>query len=87
MQVLNNRIYGRQQPFTNVGLYVWNQAQGPCAGHVVRGNAVSWKNSKGADNPAWNAGNCGEVSGWQDNQWNAPMIELQAVEKAFGGKP
>jgi hypothetical protein len=75
IQILSNKIFGRQQPFTNVGLYVWNQYSPPCNSHVVSGNKVRWFNSSGAENPAWDSGNCGPVEGWDTNDWHANIDE------------
>lgn len=73
IQIVGNKIFGRKQPFTNVGIFVWNQYSPACHGHTVRGNQVCWQNRDGANNPAWNAGNCGEIVGWEDNDWNAML--------------
>ncbi len=73
IQLLDNTVYGRQQPFTNVGLYVWEQYGTDCHSHVVRGNRVRWTNREGRPNHAWNGGNCGPVAGWNENTWNAEI--------------
>lgn len=72
-KILDNTIYGAQRPSSNVGLYVWNQSSGPCSGQEVSRNKVWWKNASGSMNSAWNAGNCGTVSGWSTNTFNAPL--------------
>jgi len=73
LKILNNKIYAKQNTFTNVGISVWNQytRTSGCAMIVVRGNEVNWTNARGEPNPAWNNGNCGTVVGWDDNNWNA----------------
>lgn len=70
MEISSNRIKGTQQPFTNVGVYVWNQYEGKCSVINVRSNLVNWRNSKGDSNPRWSAGNCGTITGWEDNAWD-----------------
>jgi NPCBM/NEW2 domain/Bacterial Ig domain len=75
IQVLQNRVYARQQSFTNVGIYVWNQYGAACFGHTVQGNSVNWTNSSGQKNPAWNAGNCGTVTSMDSNNWNATLTD------------
>lgn len=72
-RILDNTIYGEHRALSNVGLYVWNQSSTACSGHEVAGNRVWWRNATGASNPAWNAGNCGSVSGWSANDWNANL--------------
>ena len=73
IQVLNNKVYSAQQSFSNVGLYIWNQYNTSCSLNAISGNQVSWKNSAGSENDGWNAGNCGAVSGWGTNSFNAPI--------------
>lgn len=63
IKALNNWIYGQQQPFTNVGMYVWNQSGGACSNITVHGNHIDYENSDGYQNPYWNAENCGTVVG------------------------
>ncbi len=70
-KILGNTIYGEQRLRSNVGLYVWNQSSSPCSGQEVTGNRVYWRNAAGSANPAWNAGNCGTVTGWSANNWSA----------------
>lgn len=76
IQIISNRVYGKQQAFTNVGLYVWNQYTPPCNSHTVSGNQVRWFNSSGVENPCWNGSNCGSIAGWDDNDWHANLDEM-----------
>ena len=71
--IIDNVVYGEQRPASNVGIYVWNQSDDACSGHEVRGNRVRWYRADGETNPGWNPGNCGDVAGWDDNDWNAPL--------------
>jgi hypothetical protein len=81
IQALNNLIYARQQPFTSVGLYVWNwySSYDPnCYAHTVKGNIVNWTDKKGLKNPNWDGGNCGPIADWNNNTWDSnigPSIE------------
>ena len=71
--ILDNVVYGEARPASNVGVYVWNQSDDPCSGHEVRGNRIHWDRADGAPNPGWNPGNCGEVDGWDANDWDAVL--------------
>jgi hypothetical protein len=80
MQILNNLVYGGQQPWTNVGIAVWNwnNYDPNCYSHTVQGNSVNWTNKAGFKNPNWDGGNCGPIAGWDDNNWDSnigPEIE------------
>jgi hypothetical protein len=67
IQILDNKVFGKKQPFTNVGIYVWNQSKAPSKAHTEKGNMVKWLNKSGIENPCWDAKNCGTVTGWDDN--------------------
>ena len=75
MEIINNKIYSKQQPFTNVGLYIWAQAGATCSLNTISGNQVNWKMASGEVNNSWNNGNCGPVNGWPDNIMNANIDE------------
>jgi hypothetical protein len=83
-QALNNLIYARKQPFTNVGLYVWNgnNHDPNCYSNTVQGNSVNWTNKAGSKNPNWDGDNCGPIAGWDDNTWYSnigPEIEYLTI--------
>jgi len=75
IQIINNKIFGRQRPFSNVGLYIWNQYKSNCSMNIISGNQVKWINAAGKENDKWNAGNCGAVTGWDTNIENANINE------------
>jgi hypothetical protein len=75
ISVINNKIYAKQQPFTNVGLYIWAQANAACSFNVIRDNQVNWNRKDGTKNHAWNQGNCGKVEGWETNKMGADLDE------------
>ena len=74
MTVADNTVFGRQQPFTNVGVYVWNQYRPECFAITVEGNSVQWANRTGQQNAYWNAGNCGPVME-RKNDFSARLSE------------
>jgi hypothetical protein len=69
--VTNNKIYSKQQTFTNVGLYIWKQSAVGCAVNTIANNEVNWTNAAGEQNNSWNNGNCGTVAGWDTNHLGA----------------
>lgn len=58
ISLINNKIYAKQQPFTNNPLYVWAQQGASCSNITVKGNRVNWTDKNGTKNNGWNAGNC-----------------------------
>ena len=62
ISLINNKIYAKQQPFTNNPLYVWAQAGASCSNINVKGNRVNWTDKNGEKNNGWNAGNCSGTS-------------------------
>jgi hypothetical protein len=76
--VKNNKIYAKQQSFTNVGLYVGlagEIAAGyPCTGNTIRieGNQVNWTNKNGLKNGWYNCPCCPGVT-LVNNNFNAAI--------------
>ncbi|MET7030065.1 right-handed parallel beta-helix repeat-containing protein [Sediminicola luteus] len=75
IKILNNFVYAKQQTFTNVGIYIWNQytETSVCSSNEIRDNSVNWVNKNGTQNSVWNKGNCGTVIGWDNNIWAADI--------------
>lgn len=73
IRVLDNIVYSATQPWSNVGIYVWNQSGGPCGSIEVSSNQVEWYNADGAENPRWDGGNCGTIAEWDNNNWHADL--------------
>ncbi|MBS1531987.1 MAG: right-handed parallel beta-helix repeat-containing protein [Bacteroidetes bacterium] len=67
IRMVNNTIYSKQREFTNVGFYIWAQAQAACSLDEISGNRVNWTKKDGRKNHKWNGGNCGDVKGWESN--------------------
>ncbi|AMR34042.1 hypothetical protein A0256_22640 [Mucilaginibacter sp. PAMC 26640] len=81
ISMINNTIYGRRQPFTNVGIYIWNQHAAGCSLNTISGNKIRWTSAKGENNPGWNQGNCSKTSGWSTNIFNAKIKETILPQK------
>jgi len=56
MTLRNNKVYARQQPFTNVGLSIVNwtiEQTGPSYNIVIENNAINWISKDGSVGTAW----------------------------------
>ncbi|MBP1663186.1 MAG: hypothetical protein H6Q19_326 [Bacteroidetes bacterium] len=51
--VRNNKIYGKQQSFTNVGLYAWNQSGDECHDLTIENNKINYTNRDGQISTYW----------------------------------
>jgi hypothetical protein len=71
VQMLNNLVYASRQPWTNMGMSVWNWNNyvPTCYAHTVQGNSVNWTNKAGIKATHWDGGNCGPIAGWNNNNW------------------
>jgi hypothetical protein len=69
--LLRNRVYARQRPWSNVGVYVWRQYPSSCRNITLIGNLVNWTNSDGRRNGFWNGGGCDVVTVGANNNFNA----------------
>jgi parallel beta-helix repeat protein len=79
--VTGNEIYSNSFPFSNVGIYAWNQylSQGyGCSSIEISSNTVYYLNKKGSVSPYWDAGNCGTISGVSTNKfaWNVSPVPV-----------
>jgi hypothetical protein len=72
MTVRANVVYSSALPWSNSGIYVWNQYDQACGNVEVSGNQVNWTKSDGSANSWWEGGGCGEVNNY-GNDWNAPV--------------
>ena len=70
--IRDNLIFSDQQPWSNVGLYVWNQYGSTCRDIEVVGNQVNWTAAGGYSNPWWGGGGCSNVT-VSGNNWDAPI--------------
>ncbi|HEX6946711.1 MAG TPA: right-handed parallel beta-helix repeat-containing protein [Acidimicrobiia bacterium] len=65
--VRGNTVFAGAHPWSNVGIYVWNQADGPCGQIRVEGNVVEFYNSAGELSTFFDGENCGVIEGWDAN--------------------
>jgi parallel beta-helix repeat protein len=77
--IRNNKVFGRSQRFTNVGIYVWAQADVPCGEVEVSHNNVNFikgNRDVAESNSYWDGENCGTIKGWETNKDNLTIEEL-----------
>jgi hypothetical protein len=72
ISVIDNLIYSASQPWSNVGVYVWNQYGSACSDIEVSGNQVNWTAAGGYSNAYWEGGGCSNLS-VTNNDWHAPI--------------
>jgi hypothetical protein len=72
IRVIDNLIYSAAQPWSNVGVYVWNQYDATCSDIEVAGNQVNWTASAEFSNGFWDGGGCGTPS-VTDNDWESSI--------------
>lgn len=67
----NDLVFGVQQSFTNIGLYVASFSGALISDATVSGNRIKFRNSLGVINGAWVAGGILQPTGWGTNNWDA----------------
>ena len=80
IKLLNNEVYGRQQHFTNVGMYMYknsNYSSLPCGYDTVQNNQVNFTDSLGINSPFYIPGSppsvaCSPIV-TTPNNWNASI--------------
>lgn len=73
--ISNNKIFSQKFPFSNVGLVAWNQYAHKSYSNTIENNEVNFTNMHGVLNNLWNAGNMGEVIGWNTNSYNLHLTD------------
>jgi parallel beta-helix repeat protein len=71
--IVNNSIYGKQQSFTNVGLYVNDIGGWKTSDCKVTNNKVRYYNKTNYQNNAWLSPNSMKPEGWDANIWGAKI--------------
>ncbi|PTR01442.1 parallel beta-helix repeat protein [Mucilaginibacter yixingensis] len=72
--IVNNTIFGAQQSFTNVGIYVSNTGKNTVSNARVSGNQVCFYNKVNYQNNCWLAPGTAKPDGWDDtNQWGTKL--------------
>ena len=61
-KLLNNKVYSSSLPWSNVGVYVWNQYAPAAYNDEVSGNRVNWTKRDGSTSNWWNGGNSGVIA-------------------------
>ncbi|MBS1532327.1 MAG: right-handed parallel beta-helix repeat-containing protein [Bacteroidetes bacterium] len=73
--VSENKIYGKKQTFTNVGLYYWNQSGKPSSVVTISNNAINFTASNGQLNNAFLATGDAIPTGWNTNYLDLTLSE------------
>jgi parallel beta-helix repeat protein len=73
--MVNNSIYGKQQSFTNVGIYVNDIGGWKTSNCKVTANKVKYYNKTNYQNNAWLSPNSAKPEGWDANLWGAAVDE------------
>ncbi len=71
--VVENKVYGRAQSFTNVGIYVWGQGGYHCSNITVSKNKVRFMNARNIENDSWIGTGEAKPDGWETNEWGAQL--------------
>ena len=70
--VSGNSVYSDALPWSNVGIYVWNQYGSACDNIQITNNQVNWTAASGSANPWYNGGGCSNVTE-SGNNWGADI--------------
>ena len=90
LTIRNNKIYAKQQPFTNVGLAIVNwtvSKTGPSHNIVVENNEINWTNKDGKYNTAWFSTDMRSiVKDWYNQGIRNPNINESILPKVIIGR-
>ncbi|MDD4777218.1 MAG: right-handed parallel beta-helix repeat-containing protein [Fermentimonas sp.] len=89
----NNKIYGKSQPFTNVGLGAcnWYDTKGQSYNITVENNVINFRNKEGMVNSWWFYKNVEPIAGKETNRYDpyltANILPEQIIGRARAGMP
>lgn len=89
--IRNNKVYGKQNSFTNVGIYAanWSPDLGQTDNITVENNSVNYRNKNGVLNNYWFANNVGNIKGQNTNRSDASIsasiLPSQIIGRARNG--
>lgn len=79
-----NRAFSPNNPYSNVGAYIWAQGGAACQDNTMTGNRTNWTNKDGTPNHFWDGGNCQNttMSGnvWGDSSLTAAIFDQPYTE-------
>ncbi|MBS1532328.1 MAG: right-handed parallel beta-helix repeat-containing protein [Bacteroidetes bacterium] len=76
MTIYQNNIYSKQQSFSNVGVYYWNQSGQASSGITIGSNAVNFTMYDGELNNTYLQWGAAMPTGWSTNYYNKSLGEL-----------
>ena len=81
MTIRNNKIYGKRQSFTNVGLYAvnWTANVSPSHNITIENNEVNFTNAQGSLNNSWFDSSVGTIKGVNTNKYNKNLGEIKCI--------
>ena len=87
ISIKNNKIYGKQQAFSNIGLSAYKQYPIDCSSDTIMNNEVNFTHNNGQLNNLLNNGGCGDVYGWSTNVYNknlnSSILPLKIIGRAI----
>jgi len=81
--VQNNKVYSAKLPFSNVGIYAFNQYPSSCSSNTIINNSINFTYKTGILNNTYTDGTCGTITGWTSNVYdpnlNASILPQQII--------
>lgn len=86
MTLKNNKVFGKRQFFSNVGITAcnWYEKIGKSFNITISNNEVNYTHRDGYRNNFWVAGNMGTINGSATNKYNPSLNESILPEKIIG---
>jgi parallel beta-helix repeat protein len=82
--VQNNKVYSAQLPFSNVGIYAFNQYPSSCSTNTVTNNTINFTYKTGILNNTYTDGTCGTITGWTSNVYDPNLNSSILPQKIIG---
>jgi hypothetical protein len=82
----NNKVFSEKLPFSNVGIYAFNQYPSACGTITIAYNSINFTYKTGIINNTYTDGTCGTITGWKTNIYdqtlNASILPTKILPRA-----
>lgn len=83
--IRDNIVFSEKLPFSNVGIYAFNQYPTACVVDTIINNVINWTYKSGIINNTWTDNSCGNVVGWKSNIYD-PNLSKEILPTQIVGR-
>lgn len=82
--IIDNIVFSEKLPFSNVGIYAFNQYPTDCSVDTIMNNVINFTYKDGQLNNTWTDNSCGNVVGWKTNTYDPNLTREVLPDQIIG---